>query len=65
MKITTYIELTPAQEHTLEDFQNITVRTVLSKPEVVATFETFQDQQVKITIDESGVINHVELVEGG
>ena len=63
MKITTYVDLTPAQEHTLEDMQRVEVRTALISPFVVATFKTFQDQQVKITLDINGVINHVELID--
>jgi len=56
MKITTFVELTPAQEKVLEDFQTVLVRTALSKPYVVATFTTFQRQEVKLTLDADGLI---------
>lgn len=61
MKITTYVELTPAQEHTLQDFQSVVVRAELPDPVVVATFHTFQAQDVKVTIDKNGVIKSVTL----
>lgn len=64
MKITSYVELTPAQEHTLDAFNNIVVRTSLLTPTVVATFSTFQAQDVKATIDQNGVIESVMLDEG-
>ena len=63
MKITTYIELTPAQEHTIQDFQNVVVRADLAVPQVVATFRTFQAQDVKATIDENGGIKSVTLTD--
>ncbi|MBA7555479.1 hypothetical protein ES705_48143 [subsurface metagenome] len=64
MKITSYVELTPAQEKTLEALETVTVRTSLIQPTVVATIRTFQVQEVKLTIGADGVIQHVEVVDG-
>ena len=64
MKITSYVELTPAQEKTLEALETVIVRTSLIKPTVVATIRTFQVQEVKLTIGADGVIQHVEVVDG-
>ena len=64
MKITSYVELTPAQEKTLEALETVTVRTSLIQPAVVATIRTFQVQEVKLTIGADGVIQHVEVVDG-
>lgn len=61
MKIMSYIELTPAQEKTLEALETVTVRTSLIQPTVVATIRTFQVQEVKLTIGADGVIQHVEV----
>ena len=61
MKITSYVELTPAQEKAIEALEAVTVRTSLIKPTVVATIRTFQMQEVKITIGADGVIQHVEI----
>ena len=61
MKITSYVELTPAQEKTLEALETVTVRTVLIRPAVVATIRTFQAQEVKLTIDADGIIESVEV----
>ena len=63
MRITTYVELTPAQECVLEGLQNVTVRAALINPCVVATVRTFQNQEVKLTLDPNGVIEHVELIQ--
>ena len=64
MKITSYVELTPAQEKTLEALETVIVRTSLIQPTVLATIRTFQVQEVKLTIDADGVIQHVEVVDG-
>ncbi len=61
MKITSYVELTAAQEKTLESLETVTVRTSLIKPYVVATIRTFQAQNVRLTIDADGIVNHVEV----
>ena len=61
MKIISYVELTPAQEKTLEALETVIVRTSLIRPSVVATIRTFQVQEVKLTIDASGVIQHVQV----
>ena len=61
MMITTYIELNPAQESAIKSFENVTVRTALIKPYVVATFKSFNGQEVKVTIDDMGIITHVEV----
>ena len=61
MKITSYVELTPAQEKTLEALETVTVRTSLIQPTVVATIRTFQVQEVKLTIGADGVIQRVEV----
>ena len=61
MKITSYVELTPAQEKTLEALETVTVRTSLIQPTVVATIRTFQVQEVKLTIGADGVIQHAEV----
>ena len=61
MKITSYVELTPAQEKTLEALERVTVRSPLIQPTVVATIRTFQVQEVKLTIGADGVIQHVEV----
>ena len=59
MKITTYVDLTPAQEKAIEGFQVVVVRTALAKPFVVATFTTFLAQEVKVTLSEDGAIENV------
>jgi len=64
VKITSYVELTPAQEKALEALETVTVRTSLIRPTVVATIRTFQVQEVKLTIGADGVIQHVEVVDG-
>jgi len=61
VKITSYVELTPAQEKTLKALETVTVRTSLLQPTVVATIRTFQVQEVKLTIGADGVIQHVEV----
>ena len=61
MKIVSYVELTPAQERSIEGMQDCAVRTALVSPLVVATFTTFLAQKVKLTIDANGVIQHVGL----
>lgn len=61
MKIVSYVELTPAQERTLDDFDKLTVRTSLLKPTVIATIKTWQGQEIKATIDAAGVIELVAL----
>lgn len=65
MNITSYIPLTRAQERTLHAFEgveaNVEVKTSLIAPAVVATFNTFQGQYVKVTMDENGVIIHTEF----
>jgi len=60
VKITSYVELTPAQEKALEALETVTVRTSLIQPTVVATIRTFQVQEVKLTIDADGVITSTE-----
>ena len=61
MKITSYVELTPAQEKTLEALERVTVRTSPIRPTVVATIRTFQVQEVKLTIDADGVITSTKV----
>ena len=61
MKIISYVELTPAQVKTIEALERVTVRSPLIQPSVVATIRTFQAQEVKITIDASGVIRNVQV----
>jgi hypothetical protein len=63
MKILTYVPLTKAQEATIGAFESVEVRTALIKPVVVATFQTFQTQEVKVSINEDGVIVNI-YVEG-
>jgi len=61
VKITSYVELAPAQEKTLKALETVIVRTSLLQPTVVATIRTFQAQEVKLTIDTNGVIQHVAV----
>jgi len=61
VKIMSYVELTPAQEKTIEALETVTVRTSLLQPTVVATIRTFQVQEVKLTIDANGVITGAEV----
>ena len=61
MKITTYVELTPAQEKTISALETVTVRTALVKPAVVVTIRTFAAQEIKITIAADGGIDNVEV----
>ncbi len=63
MKITTYVELTPAQEETLNGLEKVEVRTSLLKPSVVATVKTFQAQEIKLTIDANGIVEKVWIEE--
>lgn len=59
MKILTYAELSPAQEKAIEGFQDVVVKNALAKPYVVATFTTFQAQEVRVTLSEDGVIENI------
>ncbi len=61
MKITSYVELTSAQEKTIEALETVTVRTALIRPVVVATVRTCLAQEVKLTIDADGIIESVEV----
>jgi hypothetical protein len=61
VKITSYVELTASQEKTIEALETVVVRTSLIKPTVVATVRTFQAQNVKLTIDAAGIVEHVEV----
>jgi len=61
MLITSFVDLTPAQRLVLEGFESVEVRTALLKPCVVATIKTFQGQEIKVTLDANGVIQHVDL----
>ena len=61
MKITSYVELTPAQEKTLEALERVTVRSPLIQPSAVATIRTFQAQEVKLCIDTNGIIQNVQV----
>ena len=61
MKITSYVELTPAQEKTIEALETVTVRTFLIQPTVAATIRTFQMQEIKLTIAADGVITGAEV----
>ena len=65
MKITTYVELTPAQEKAIDGFQNVVVTAALAKPFVVATFTTFLAQEVRLTLSEDGVIENIALGDKG
>jgi len=61
MKIMSYVELTPAQIKTIEALGEVIVRKAPLRPTVVATIRTFQQQNVKLTIDADGVIENVEV----
>jgi len=63
MRIVSYVPLTPAQVRLFDDLEHVEVRTALIAPDVVATIKTFQAQQIKLTVDESGVIKHLELID--
>ncbi|MDD5701378.1 MAG: hypothetical protein PHU23_04930 [Dehalococcoidales bacterium] len=65
MKITTYSELTPAQEHTLDALEKVTVRPFVTRKTVMATIRTFQAQEIKIEIDPNGVIVNVGVNDAG
>jgi citrate synthase len=61
VKIISYVELTKAQESAIEALESVVVQTSLIKPTVVAGIKTFQGQEVKIVINEAGVIESVFL----
>jgi len=61
VKITSYVELTQAQEKTIKDLETVVVRAVLTRPVVVATVRTSLAQEVKLTIDADGIIESVEV----
>ena len=65
MIITTYdIELTPPQEEVLTfAFKKAEVRQNLLKSGIVAQFRTFNGQVIQLTIDDLGIINHIELMD--
>ncbi len=63
MKIISYIPLTRMQDAILDEFQKIEVRPALTKPSVVATIKTSLRQEIKVTINSEGIIEHVKLVE--
>jgi len=65
MIITTYnIELTPPQEEVLAyAFKKAGVRENLLRNGIVAQFKTFTGQIIQLTIDNLGIIQHVELIE--
>jgi len=64
MIITTHnIELNPPQEEVLaKAFNKVEVRQNLLKSGIVASFKTFNGQTIQLTIDDYGVINHVEII---
>jgi hypothetical protein len=69
MHIMSHVDLTSAQEHAIRDFELVIVDDARDKdvdswrklPCAVAAFKTFQGQEVKVTIDKNGVINHIEF----
>lgn len=64
MKITTYVPLTRGQDIVLDDFQKIEVRVATSSPNsVIATIRTFEQQEIRITINSAGYIESIKLVE--
>ena len=64
MRITAYVPMSKAQEQVLDDLQRISVRAALVQPWVEATVKTFQGQLIKLSINESGVIQNVWIEEG-
>jgi len=63
VRIVSYVPLTPAQVRLFDDLERVEVRATLVSPDVVATIKTFQGQRIKLTIDESAVIKHLELID--
>jgi hypothetical protein len=65
MIITTHnVELNPPQEEVLtRAFNKVEVRENLLKSGIVAQFKTFNGQAIQLTIDNYGVINHVEIID--
>jgi len=61
MKILSYVELTEAQKKTLEAMEDVTVRPFISRKTVMATFRTFQAQNLKVELDADGVIVSTEV----
>lgn len=63
MIITTHnIELNPPQEEVLTmAFKKVEVKQNLLKTGIVARFKTFNGQVLQLTIDEYGIIQHVEI----
>lgn len=61
MKIMSYVELTPAQEKTLDSLEKVVVRAAFNKSSIEATIRTFQQQNLILTMDADGVIEDVEV----
>ena len=61
MRGVSYVELKQGQELASEGMRDCEVRTALVRSLVVATFTTVLAQKVKLTIDQWGVIQRVEL----
>ena len=62
MRITYYsCEPSKAQEKAIECLNGITVRPTLHDKSVVVSMTSFQQQTVKMEIDEHGIIKHIWL----
>ena len=64
MRITYYsCEPSKAQEKTIDCLNGIVVSPTLHDKSVVASMTSFQQQTIKVEIDEYGLIKHVWLEE--
>lgn len=64
MRITVYeAALSPAQDRCINDLNGIVVRPALIAPSVVATLTNFHNQEIKIVINEYGIVQRVWLQE--
>lgn len=61
MRITTLVKMNHAQNALLDDFQNIMVEDSLDDKTIRVIIDTFTLQRVVLTVNETGVIEHVEL----
>jgi len=64
VRITIYAaELSPAQDRCINDLNGIVVRPALIAPSVIATLTNFHNQEIKIVINEYGVVQRAWLQE--
>jgi hypothetical protein len=63
MKVTIYdMKLNHAQNALVDSFENVEV-TMGIKPYIIVKVKTFALQTIQLTVNQNGIIEHVELLE--